>query len=437
VTLVPSFLALVQPLGWAMGTPSFERFLTLLAGWIFAPRRTVSDMLVAAGVAGIRHHAGYYRLFSAARWSLDQLGLIVFRILLPLLDETQLVKLTLDETRARKRGQKMFGTGMYYDPLLSTRKKPVVTWGHSWVVLAVVLRLPFCPDRVFSLPILFRLYLNHDAAERARRKYRTQPELGVELLDLVCNAHPQRRFHVFADTSYGGESVLGHLPTNCDLTSRLPLNARLYEAPAARKPGQKGRPRKRGARLPTPAQMLEQRARRVTLDIYGRKDRVRLTETVAYWYSVPNRPLKIVAVEPLVGGRPVQAFYSTRSEQSGEQVLVDYSGRWSIEEAFQGSKSHLGFQEPQGWSRLAVLRTAPIAMLLYSLIVLWFARVGHSFYRPPVRPWYRSKRQPSFADMLATLKRESLRETLSARVGDTSLSQNVLDVVFAAAHVAA
>lgn len=437
MTLVPSFLALVQPLGWAMGTPSFQRFLTILTGWVFAPRRTVSDMLVAAGVAGIRHHAAYYRLFSAARWSLDQLGLIVFRILLPLLDETQPVKLTLDDTRARKRGKKMFGTGMYYDPLLSTRKKAVVTWGHSWVVLAVVLRLPFCPGRVFSLPILFRLYLNHDAAERARRKYRTQPELGVELLDLLCKAHPQRRFHVFADTTYGGESVLGYLPSNCDLTSRLPLNARLYEAPAARKPGQKGRPRKRGARLPTPAQMLEQRARRVTLEIYGRKDRVRLTETVAHWYSVPTRPLKVVAVEPLVGGRPVQAFYSTGFEQPGEQVLIDYSGRWSIEEAFQGSKSHLGFQEPQGWSRLAVLRTAPIAMLLYSLIVLWFARVGHSFYRPPVRPWYPSKRQPSFADMLATLKRESLRETLSARVGDASLSQNVLDVVFAAAHVAA
>lgn len=332
MTLVPSFLALVQPLGWTMGAPSFQLFLTILAGWIFAPRRTISDMLVAAGIAGIRHHAAYYRLFSSARWSLDQLGLLVFRILLlPLLDEAQPVKLAMDDVRARKRGQKMFGTGMYYDPLLSTRKKAVVTWGHSWVVLAVVVRLPFCPGRVFSLPILFRLYLNRNAAERARRKYRTQPELAVELLDLLCNAHPQRRFHVFADTTYGGESVLGSLPINCDLTSRLPLNARLYEAPASRKPGQTGRPRKRGAQLPTPAQMLAQRARRVTLAIYGRKDRVRLTETVAHWYSVPNRPLKIVAVEPLIGGRPVQAFYSTRIEQSGEQVLVDYAGRWSIE----------------------------------------------------------------------------------------------------------
>jgi hypothetical protein len=182
--------------------------------------------------------------------------------------------------------------------------------------------------------------------------------------------------------------------------------------------------------------MLKQRARRVTLSIYGRKDEVRLVETVARWYGVPDRPLKIVVVEPLRGGRPIQAFYCTRIDQGAEQVLVDYSGRWSIEEAFLGGKSHLGFEEPQGWSRLAVLRTAPIAMILYSLIVLWFERAGHAAYRPPVRPWYRTKTRPSFADMLAALKRESLREEISAKLGDVYPPQNLLDLLFAAANVA-
>ena len=138
MALVPSFLALVQPLAWTMRAPSFQLFLTLLTGWIFAPRRTVSAMLVATGVAGTRHHAAYYRVFSAARWSLDHLGLIVFRLLLPLLDAQPPVKLTLNDTHTRKRGLTMFGVGMHHDPLLSTRKRAVVTWGHSWVVLAVV-----------------------------------------------------------------------------------------------------------------------------------------------------------------------------------------------------------------------------------------------------------------------------------------------------------
>jgi hypothetical protein len=51
-----------------------------------------------------------------------------------------------------------------------------------------------------------------------------------------------------------------------------------------------------------------------------------------------------------------------------------------------------------------------MAMLLYSLIVLWFAREGHRQYQPLTCPWYTSKADSSFADMLATLRRRSLRQ---------------------------
>jgi hypothetical protein len=300
----------------------------------------------------------------------------------------------------------------------------------------VIVRLPCCPGRVFSLPILFRLYLNHDAAARARCTHHTRPELAVEMLHLLGNAHPELRFHTFADSAYGGESVLGHLPRNCGLTSRLPMNARLYNAPPPRKPGARGRPRKRGERLPTPVQMLHPRARRVELDIYGRKQKARIADTAARWHNVPDRPLRIVAVEPLTGGRPTQAFYSTCIEDTAEEVLIGYSGRWSIEEANGGGKSYLGFEEPQGWSRLAVLRTAPLAMLLYALIVVWFARVGYKLYRPLVRPWYSKKVRPSFADMLRTLRRESLLATISAQVGAIDLPQNLIDCLCSAANAA-
>jgi DDE superfamily endonuclease len=432
MSLVASFLELVQPLSFAMSTPVFTRFLILLTGWIFAPRRTVTGMLVAAGVAGVQHHAAFHRVFSAARWSLDQLGLIVFLLIKRLLPEGT-VKLSLDDTEAHKRGLKVYGVGMHHDPLLSTRKQPVLTWGHSWVILSVIVALPCCPNRVFSLPILFRLYLNHDAAARARRAYRSHPELAVALLQVLCTAHPELHFHLFADATYAGESVLGHLPSNCDLTSRLPMNARLYEAPPPRT-GTRGRPRKRGTKLPTPAQMLRQRAQRVTLDVYGCKQKARVAEAVARWHNVPDRPLKVVAVEPRSGGRSSQAFYSTRTEDTADEVRVGFAGRWSIEETHRGDKGDLGFEEPQGWSRLAVLRTAPIGMLLYSLVVVWFARVGHTLYRPLDRPWYRTKTQPSFADMLRTLRRESLLAMISAQVGEGCLPQNLVASLLSAAN---
>lgn len=406
--LVPGFVGLLQELSVAMTAPTFATWTTIVTGWVFAPRRTVTRMILVAGDAAGKHFSSYHRVFSAARWSLDALGFAVFALLEPFLGDV--VRLALDDTLARKRGLKMFGTGMHHDPLLSSRSKVVTNWGHSWVVLGVIVELPFRPGHFYCLPILFRLYLNKQSAAKHRRAYRTRPELAVELLELLCQHREHQRFHVIADSAYGGQSVLCHLPCNCGLTSRLLKDARLYAAVPARKPGTNGRPRQRGERLPTPLAMLAGRCRRVTLEIYGRREHARLTDQVAHVYAAPTRPLRVVATETLRGGRGQQAFYSTCVDATAEQVLGWYAMRWSIEVMNHDSKQHLGFEEPQGWSRRSVERTAPMAMLLYSLIVIWFAREGHRHWRPLDCPWYTSKTAPSFADLLATLRRLSIRQ---------------------------
>jgi hypothetical protein len=310
---------------------------------------------------------------------------------------------------ARKRGLKMFGVGMHHDPLLSSRGKTITNWGHSWVVLGVTVRLPFRHDHCYCLPILFRLYLNKSKATKHRRAYRKRTELAVEMLQVLCGHRKNRRFHLVGDSAYGGASVLCHLPDNCDLTSRLVKDARLYDAPPQRMSGRKGRPRKRGQKLPTPQAMLAGRCRRLSLNIYGRSEQARVADTEARVHAAPDRPLRIVAVEAIKGGRGQEAFYSTCHNANAQDVIAWYAARWSIEVSFHDSKQSLGFQEPQGWTRKAVQRTAPVAMLLYSLIVLWFASEGHRRYRPLDCLWYRSKSAPSFADMLATLRRESIR----------------------------
>ena len=409
MTLGTSFVEFLQPLAPVFTVPTFNSFLTVLTGWVFARRRVITRMIEAADAVGAKHHSAFHRVFSAACWSLDELGLAIFTRIEPWLADDA-VLLSLDDTLARKRGRKVFGVGMHHDPLLSSRKTAVMNWGHNWVVLGVIVSFPFRPGHYVSLPILFRLYVNQKTAAKKRLRHRTRPELAVEMLTVLCKRHENRRFHAIGDSAYGGQSVLAHLPANCDLTSRLGLNARLYAAPPVRKPGTHGRPRKRGQPLPTPRKMLEPRTRRLTLDLYGRRDRSRVADQVARVYAVPQRPLRIVAVEPLSGGRRMQAFYSTCHEATAEQVLIGYARRWSIEVTFHDAKGHLGFEQPQGWTRKAVERTAPTALLLYSLIVLWFAAEGHHHYRPPNRPWYRSKSGASFADMLSTLRCESVRE---------------------------
>ncbi len=344
--LVPSFVELVQQVAPVFTAPTFNSLLTVLTGWVFARRRVVTRMIEAAdaiktpGRDGVKHHSAFHRVFSAARWSLDELGLAVFALIEPWLDGDA-VLLSLDDTLARKRGLKVFGVGMHHDPLLSTRKTALMNWGHSWVVLCVIVELPLRPGHYFSLPVLFRLYVNKKTAAKKGLRYRTRPELAVEMLGVLCKHYENRRFHAIADSAYGGQSVLANLPANCDLTSRLDLDARLYDPPPVRRPGTKGRPRKRGQRLPTPRQMLAQRTRRLTLNIYGRRDRSRVADHIARVHAVPDRPLRIVAVEPLSGGRKIQAFYSTCHEATAEQVLTWYAMRWSIEETFHDAKGHL------------------------------------------------------------------------------------------------
>jgi len=436
--LVTSFTQFIQPLASEFSRPSFAKLQILLAGWIFTGRRTVTAMLVAAGVAGHRHHSAFHRLFAKDRWSCDAVGLRVFDLIRRRLPDGQPVRLALDDTLTRKKGPKVFGAGMHHDPQLSSRSKTVTVWGHSWVVLCVLVRLPFCRERTFSLPVLMRLYLNKNASAKARRAYRTRPELGVELLRVLCKRFPRQRFRVAADSAYGGQSVLLNLPDNCDLTSRLGLNARLYGPVPERKPGTNGRPRKRGDRLPSPDQMLDERAdRRIELNIYGRRDRLRVVCTVARVYAAPNRPLRVVVIEALSGGRGREVFYSTDLSLTAEELLEHYAQRWSIEVTFRDAKQSLGFDQPQGWSRGAVRRTAPVALWLYSLIVLWFDASGQQAYRPVNRPWYPQKSRASFADMLRTLRRASIRENLLSTPLSGPGSRKVMRIVDTTLGVAA
>jgi hypothetical protein len=408
MSLVTSFEALLQSLRPAMTRPSFNKLVTILTGWVLSAERTVTRMLVAAGVAGVKHHSAFHRVFACARWSLDHFGLIVFGLIAHYMPGT--ILLSLDDTLAHKRGRKMYGVGMHHDPLLSGQGKEVTSWGHSWVVLAVVVQFSNWPNRVFSLPILFRLYLNKKSAAKSKVAYRTRSQLALEMLFLLCKHRKNRHFHLVADSAYGGQQVLKRLPGNCDLTSGLRLDARLYEAPPPRRKGQYGRPRKRGDRLPSPAQMLKAGTQSLQMNLYGRKNDVEVAHVKGYLFSTPNRLLSVVAVEPLRQGCRRRAFYSTCHDASAEQILTWYAQRWSLEVTFHDTKQHLGFGDPPGWSRRAVERTAPMAMLLYSFTLIWYVEEGCRHDEVTSLPWYRSKREPSFRDMLLALRRESLKE---------------------------
>jgi hypothetical protein len=453
-TLVPSFLQLLQPFQSQMTTPTFASLLTVLAGWVLCRRRhTVTGALDAVGHG--KHFCAYHRLFAAARWDVEAVGLALAGLILAVLASSAggVVFLVIDDTLCRKRGRKLFGAGMHYDAQLTGRRwsnanRSVKSRGHCWVVLGVVVGFPFCPGHYYCLPVLSRLYLNGDAALRHRRAYRTKPQLALELLGKLCAAFPGRRFHLLADSAYGGRNLLGELPANCAFTCRWILNAALY-APAPARPaaGAKGRRRLRGDRLPGVADMLAGRCEHLALDLYGRREsncRVSLARDCRF-HALPDVPLTVVACEPLsVSGKPRPGmravFYTTVVDATPAQVLAWYAKRWSIEVTIRDAKQELGLAQPQARVERAVRRLAPTLLLTYSLVVLWFAQSGHRRWRPPRHAWYPAKRHASFADMLTALRQQVLHEQCRVVLNDpraAAVPRNVVQTLLTLAKRAA
>ena len=83
---------------------------------------------------------------------------------------------------------------------------------------------------------------------------------------------------------------------------------------------------------------------------------------------------------------------------------------WAIECTFENCKQFLGLEDPANRLPKAVVVTAPMALFIYTLVVIWFHQTGHQLLRFPFRPWYTKKEEPSFADMLTTLRRVSYQE---------------------------
>jgi hypothetical protein len=162
-------------------------------------------------------------------------------------------------------------------------------------------------------------------------------------------------------------------------------------------------------RLPTPQQVATRCRHWQTLvvTIYGRTVTTQVRPLRALWYAALRaQPVAIVLVRDPTGKRRDEAFFCTDPTAAPRFILEAYARRWTLEVTFHDAKQFLGFAEPQCQTPRAVQRTAPFALLVYDLVLLWFAEHAHSQSGPtwPVRPWYRHKTGPSFADMLAALR---------------------------------
>jgi DDE superfamily endonuclease len=429
-TMIPEpFASVLAAYAVCFQARSYPTFQWLVVGWVQClERRTLTAVALASGAVGTRHISVFHRFFARAQWSLDAVGQVVFQQALRWLPAEQPLYLLGDDTLARKQGKCVSLAAMHYDPLLSTVRKPFFSFGHVWVVLALWVPLPMGRSRGFALPLLVRLYTGTkrggraDAPSRpttgkrqrvaeaahAARDRRTKLELLRELVEVVAGWAPDRSFCLAVDSAYAGRALLEQRPPNVQVVSRLRPDAALWAPAPKRRPGQKGRPRRRGARLPTPQQVAARCTQwhALTVTIYGRTVTTRVRTLRALWYAaLPGQPVQIVLVRDPTGKRRDEAFFCTDLAADARFILEAYARRWCLEVTFHDAKQFLGFADPQCQTPRAVQRTAPFTFVVYDLVLLWFAEhAAASSPAWPVRPWYRHKTAPSFVDMLTALR---------------------------------
>ena len=381
--------------------PSFRTFTMLACGFLAqSGKRTVCGMLTGAGLSRLWPHDRAHSFFSRARWNPDDLGIAAARLVISLLvPDGEPVEVLTDDTLFRRRGKKVWAASWFHD---GSAQGPAKTgYGNNWVVLAVRVRLPMI-SRPVAVPVMAKLVIKGtSSASRLWLARRMATRLARELHG--------RRISVTADSAYAGEE-LKQLPDGVTWTTRLRANAALHDLPPA-PTGKRGRPRKKGDRLPSLAKIAAAAAfSQVTVTRYGKTETIAMHAFTCLWYSVTGTaPVTVILIRDKSKTGCDLALLTTEKDPDLARVIERYAARWAIEVAIEDAKQLFGTGQARNRTARAVERTIPFMLACQATAVCWYATAGHHPADTQARrinaPWYAAKAEPSTADMTAKLRR--------------------------------
>lgn len=400
--------------------PSVVLFQTLVSAWVLCPgRRTVTRMIGVADPEGTHAHDAYHRFLRAGAWTMADLWRVLISLLVARLAPTGVLHVDLDDTLFHKTGRKIEGAGVFRDPVRSTARNVVYALGLNVVVLTLRLTPPWGGEPL-GLPVNLRLY---------RKGGPSHLELGTAMLRELAAWFPDRAFALTCDGAYA--ALAGTDLPRTHVTSRMRRDAALYMPPPPRRRRQRGRPRKRGRRLPSPQQLARRTTRRwvsTIIDVRGKRiERLLLCRPVLWYHVCPRRLVLLVIVRDPTDTQQDDFFFTTDLSAGPAEVASEYAGRWSIEDTFRSVKQTLGGEDPQTWKNDGPERAAALSFWIYAAIWLWYLKVYGTKPSWPALPWYPQKCTPSFADALAALRRTLWRERISANSSSQSLSPKIRD----------
>jgi hypothetical protein len=319
----------------------------------------------------------------------------------------------IDDTVERRWGARIGARGIYRDPVRSSRGHFVKASGLRWLCLMVMAPMPW--GGVRGLPFLTVLAPSERYAHARGQRHKKLTDRARQALLQTARWLPGRRVVAVADSSFSVIELLRVVGRCLCMVTRLRLDAGLYEPAPARKPGTKGRPRVKGARLPSLAERIGDPTtpwRRVTIAGWygGGERRLDVASGTAVWHHPGMRvPIRWVLVRDAEGGREPQAFLCTDLEADPVTVLGWFVRRWRCETTFEEARRHLGMETQRQWSDLAILRTTPALLGLFSLVAVWAAEIQARRGLPLDAAYWYPKRAPTFSDALAAVRAELWR----------------------------
>jgi DDE superfamily endonuclease len=412
LTVPPSLLALLQVARPCFTAPSFRTFAALVTGLIVQTRRrTVVGMLLGAGLTRIWPHDRAHYFFARARWSADQLGLTLARLIVDqLLPEGAALQVAVDDTLFRRRGKKVYAAAWQHDGAAAGAR--MTGFGNNWVVVGLLVPLPF----------LARLWRPKGEMSKV--------DLARQMVAVLLAAFPTSRFDLVGDAAYHGRA-LRDLPQRCTWTCRMQRNGVFY-APAPPATGRRGHPAWKGERLGNPGEIATTaHFTPHTVERYGRTETVLIAVVAGLWYGAfHRRPARLLLIRDEGSSKPYDlALVTTDLASDLAEIVTRYSFRWSIEVLFSQLKQALGVGQARNRVQRAVERTVPFGLAVYTITVIWYTLHGHHDSdladRRAQAPWMNTKTTVSFEDMHAALRREALSHRFTGVIAAHNPSQQI------------
>jgi hypothetical protein len=380
--------------------------------WQWAQVLVVGAILM--GLSEDRQFQNYHRVLNRATWSSRALSrLLLQALVVAFVPADAPVVIGLDEHIERRRGAKIAAKGIYRDAVRSSKAFFVKTSGLRWVSAMLLAPIPWA-HRVWALPFLSVLAPSERYHAQRGLRHKTLSDWAGQMIGQVRRWLPERTLVVVLDSTYAVLELLAQGPRLAPavtLVTRLRLDAALYDAPPPRPPGQRGAPRKKGARQPSLAQRVadpQTAWQTVTLRWYGGVLRtVELAAGTAVWYhpGQPVVPLRWVLIRDPQDAFTPQAVLCTAATVAPQQIVEWFVLRWQVEVTYEEARAHLGIETQRQWSERAIARTTPALLGLFALVTL----LAHQLLRGRALParhaaWY-TKGQPTFVDTLALVRR--------------------------------